>query len=112
MIDQTTRYPLIFLAFGWVKNSNLRSSQLDIEPIQPDWKASMKHLAMIFDDHNMKEYVWEDFPAPDSFSVRFGAPQEHTYQGMFSLFLSISLSLSHSKLILCYIKNTQEVFKY
>lgn len=81
IVDRRTEYPLIFLAFGWVSSSNLQSHRLDIEPVQPDWKSSMNNLATVFSDYNMIEYCWEDIPAPGFSSVRFGAPQEHTYQG-------------------------------
>lgn len=82
VIDCSTKYPLFFLAFGWVSNSNLKGFQIDIEPVQPDWKASMNNLGNIFGDHNMADYQWSNVPPPSFSSVRFGAPQDNTYQGI------------------------------
>lgn len=83
VLDRDTERPIIFIACGWVTHSDLKSYRIDIDPVQPDWKASMINFCILFDDmsRSMAEYSWEGVPGPAFSSVRFGAPIEHYYQG-------------------------------
>lgn len=82
LLDRRNHVPLVFIAFGWVKESNLRSYRLDIEPVQPDWKASMINFHFLFEDkqRSMVEYSWPGIDGPGPSSVRFGAPAERIHQ--------------------------------
>lgn len=94
IVDMRSHHPLIFIAFGWVQHSDLKSYWLDINPIQSDWRVSMLNMGiLLFEDcqRTMVEYYWEGIDGPPPSSVRFGAPFERSHQGKMSFCMILSL---------------------